>query len=183
MCCTAFYFCFGFIVIGYSRTWSTPSFTHCLEMRRQGAAAARQQVDAQTHNEHANLTLTHAHWLSVCVQTSAGLQLLEPSEGRSNYPSPTRTTSFSSWSCTSEAWWVSVWVSACVHTHSQIRLTPSFPVTLLQQPLQDGSDPDPYVKLYLLPDPQKTSKKKTRAARRTCNPTYNQMVASSSSSW
>uniref|UniRef100_A0A8C4ZYB7 Phosphatidylinositol-4-phosphate 3-kinase catalytic subunit type 2 beta n=1 Tax=Gadus morhua TaxID=8049 RepID=A0A8C4ZYB7_GADMO len=44
------------------------------------------------------------------------------------------------------------------------------------QPLQDGTDPDPYVKLYLLPDPQKTSKKKTKAARRTCNPTYNEML-------
>ncbi|XP_034021284.1 phosphatidylinositol 4-phosphate 3-kinase C2 domain-containing subunit beta [Thalassophryne amazonica] len=44
------------------------------------------------------------------------------------------------------------------------------------QPLQDGTDPDPYVKVYLLPDPQKTSKKKTKAARRTCNPTYNQML-------
>lgn len=46
----------------------------------------------------------------------------------------------------------------------------------LQQPLQEGTDPDPYVKLYLLPDPQKTSKRKTKAARRTCNPTYNEMV-------
>uniref|UniRef100_A0A4W5PK22 Phosphatidylinositol-4-phosphate 3-kinase catalytic subunit type 2 beta n=1 Tax=Hucho hucho TaxID=62062 RepID=A0A4W5PK22_9TELE len=42
--------------------------------------------------------------------------------------------------------------------------------------VSDGTDPDPYVKLYLLPDPQKTGKRKTKAARRTCNPTYNEML-------
>ncbi|XP_028924891.1 phosphatidylinositol 4-phosphate 3-kinase C2 domain-containing subunit beta isoform X1 [Ornithorhynchus anatinus] len=44
------------------------------------------------------------------------------------------------------------------------------------QPLQEGNDPDPYVKIYLLPDPQKTTKKKTKVARKTCNPTYNEML-------
>lgn len=44
------------------------------------------------------------------------------------------------------------------------------------QPLPDGTDPDPYVKVYLLPDPQKSSKRKTKAARKTCNPTYNEML-------
>lgn len=50
------------------------------------------------------------------------------------------------------------------------------PCCARQQPLQDGNDPDPYVKTYLLPDPQKTTKRKTKVARKTCNPTYNEMV-------
>ncbi|NXK89779.1 P3C2B kinase, partial [Formicarius rufipectus] len=50
-------------------------------------------------------------------------------------------------------------------------------------PLQDGNDPDPYVKTYLLPDPQKTTKRKTKVARKTCNPTYNEMVGGLGLGW
>ncbi len=75
---------------------------------------------------------------------------------------------------------VSVWRCSYSYAHNarkkgELALTNAL-WTFLQQPLQDGTDPDPYVKLYLLPDPQKTSKRKTKAARRTCNPTYNEMV-------
>lgn len=43
-------------------------------------------------------------------------------------------------------------------------------------PREGAESIDPYVKLYLLPDPNKTTKKKTKVARKTLNPTYNEMV-------
>uniref|UniRef100_H3BBV2 Phosphatidylinositol-4-phosphate 3-kinase catalytic subunit type 2 alpha n=1 Tax=Latimeria chalumnae TaxID=7897 RepID=H3BBV2_LATCH len=42
---------------------------------------------------------------------------------------------------------------------------------------EDGADPNPYVKTYLLPDPHKTSKQKTKISRKTRNPTFNEMVS------
>lgn len=44
---------------------------------------------------------------------------------------------------------------------------------------EDGTDPNPYVKTYLLPDPHKTSKRKTKISRKTRNPTFNEMVRKS----
>uniref|UniRef100_H2L6X9 Phosphatidylinositol 4-phosphate 3-kinase C2 domain-containing subunit alpha n=1 Tax=Oryzias latipes TaxID=8090 RepID=H2L6X9_ORYLA len=41
---------------------------------------------------------------------------------------------------------------------------------------EDGTDPNPYVKTYLLPDPHKTSKRKTKISRKTRNPTFNEMM-------
>ncbi|XP_053175017.1 phosphatidylinositol 4-phosphate 3-kinase C2 domain-containing subunit alpha isoform X1 [Scomber japonicus] len=41
---------------------------------------------------------------------------------------------------------------------------------------EDGTDPNPYVKTYLLPDPQKSSKRKTKISRKTRNPTFNEML-------
>ena len=44
------------------------------------------------------------------------------------------------------------------------------------QPTTDAGYPDPYVKTYLLPNPTRLTKRKTKVARKTINPTYNQMV-------
>ncbi|XP_037539021.1 phosphatidylinositol 4-phosphate 3-kinase C2 domain-containing subunit alpha [Nematolebias whitei] len=41
---------------------------------------------------------------------------------------------------------------------------------------EEGTDPNPYVKTYLLPDPHKSSKRKTKIARKTRNPTFNEML-------
>ncbi|XP_012581098.1 PREDICTED: phosphatidylinositol 4-phosphate 3-kinase C2 domain-containing subunit alpha isoform X3 [Condylura cristata] len=41
---------------------------------------------------------------------------------------------------------------------------------------EDGADPNPYVKTYLLPDTHKTSKRKTKITRKTRNPTFNEML-------
>ncbi|XP_022083711.1 phosphatidylinositol 4-phosphate 3-kinase C2 domain-containing subunit beta-like isoform X2 [Acanthaster planci] len=40
----------------------------------------------------------------------------------------------------------------------------------------DKGEPDPYIKTYLLPDPHKQTKRKTRIQKKTSNPTYNEML-------
>ncbi|XP_067936157.1 phosphatidylinositol 4-phosphate 3-kinase C2 domain-containing subunit alpha-like [Watersipora subatra] len=40
---------------------------------------------------------------------------------------------------------------------------------------ESGDRPNPYVKMYLLPDPTKTSKRKTKVSRSTFHPVYNEM--------
>jgi len=45
-----------------------------------------------------------------------------------------------------------------------------------QGPTLGGEAPNPYVKLYLIPDPIKQTKRKTKIAHSTYHPTYNEMV-------
>ena len=40
-----------------------------------------------------------------------------------------------------------------------------------------GDPPDPYVKLYLLPDPMKVTKRKTKIVKSTFHPTFNEIVS------
>ena len=51
-------------------------------------------------------------------------------------------------------------------------------IVVIPQVPRDGSElADPYVKLYLLPDPTKATKQKTKIAKRTLHPTYNETVS------
>lgn len=40
-----------------------------------------------------------------------------------------------------------------------------------------GQEPSPYVKVYLLPDQSKVTKRKTKVVRRNCHPTFMEMVS------
>jgi phosphatidylinositol-4-phosphate 3-kinase len=58
----------------------------------------------------------------------------------------------------------------------QIHVTHTNPSLPLQVPREGSDTADPYVKLYLLPDPNKSTKKKTKINKKTLNPTYNETV-------
>lgn len=45
-----------------------------------------------------------------------------------------------------------------------------------------GQEPSTYVKVYLLPDHNKATKRKTKVVRRTCHPSFMEMVCKSESS-
>ena len=49
-------------------------------------------------------------------------------------------------------------------------------VVYSQVPASGTNTANPYVKVYLLPDPYKSTKKKTKIAKRTLHPTYNETV-------
>ena len=46
-----------------------------------------------------------------------------------------------------------------------------------QVPVSGTNTASPYVKLYLLPDPYKSTKKKTKVAKKTLYPIYNETVS------
>lgn len=39
-----------------------------------------------------------------------------------------------------------------------------------------GQEPSTYVKVYLMPDPGKVTKRKTKVVRRSCHPSFMEMV-------
>lgn len=41
----------------------------------------------------------------------------------------------------------------------------------------NGQEPSPYVKLYLLEDPHKRTKRKTKVVKKTCHPTFMELVS------
>lgn len=45
-----------------------------------------------------------------------------------------------------------------------------------QMPVSATNTANPYVKVYLLPDPYKMTKKKTKVVKKTLHPTYNETV-------
>jgi len=45
------------------------------------------------------------------------------------------------------------------------------------QRLPDGSAPSAHAEFYLLPDPYEVSRRKTRTAPKTSDPTYNEIVS------
>ncbi|XP_063885765.1 phosphatidylinositol 4-phosphate 3-kinase C2 domain-containing subunit beta-like isoform X1 [Scylla paramamosain] len=42
--------------------------------------------------------------------------------------------------------------------------------------ISNGQEPSPYVKLYLLPDPHKKTKRKTKVVKKTCHPTFMELI-------
>ena len=76
---------------------------------------------------------------------------------------------------------VSLLLSCCRNksllSHFYCQFNRRFSTNLNFQCGQAGDAPDPYVKTYLLPDPMKTTKRKTKIAKETFHPTYNEMVS------
>lgn len=64
-----------------------------------------------------------------------------------------------------------------MHACILFSVPPSPPSPSLQVPREGSDSADPYVKLYLLPDPNKVTKKKTKINKKTLNPTYNETVS------